>query len=621
MSLDGIYAALPTTTRGQPTPLSADAKGERIAYASNKSIFLRSIDDPAVSTQYTQHTTNTTVAKFSPSGFYCASGDASGIVRVWDCSPNGSGATKGEYSIINGRINDIAWDGDSQRIIAVGDGKQRYGHCVTADSGNTVGEISGHSAQVQAVSIRQQRPIRAATAGDDKNLVFYQGPPFKFSDIPGRGNHTNFVYDVAFSPDGTYLVSVGGDKKIYLYDGKTGEVKNEIVDSAEGHTGSIFAVSWSKDSKRFVTCSADRTVKMWDVEAGKVTHTWSFGDGVDVANQQVGVVWPNRADGLIISLSLSGELNYLHENSTKPTKTLSGHQKSVTALVSSDETSNPTLWTGSSEGRLCSWDAATGIAEAIEGKGHSNIISGLAATSGSKHPQVYSAGWDDTIRTVDANAKTFTASTKLSSQPKALTCTSDSLVVVAQSESVIVYRDGEEDGELPLKSSPSALSAHGSTVAIGSADSSLRLFTVTPGKAPKQSAVADSVSATPITAITFSKDGSMIAAGTAAGKIYVYKISSGLTGAITGSVSLELVTDRWSAHTGKVTCIAWNADGTGAVSGSLDTNIHVWSLKEPGKRVKATNAHKEGVNGIVWVKDSVYSTGADAAVKKWKVII
>lgn len=541
---------------------------------------------------------------------------------MWDCSPNGSGATKGEYAIINGRINDLAWDGDSQRIIAVGDGKQRFGHCVTADSGNTVGEISGHSAQVNAVSIRQQRPIRAATAGDDKNLVFYQGPPFKFSDIPGRGNHSNFIYGVAFSPDGTYLVSVGGDKKIYLYNGKTGELRNEVVDSKEGHTGSIFGVSWSKDSKHFVTCSADRTVKIWDAEAGKVTHTWVLGETNDVAQQQVGVVWPHRSDGLIISLSLSGELNYLYENSLTPTKVLSGHQKNVTALTLSSDASNPTLWTGSSDGRLCSWDATTGSAEAIEGDGHTNIISGLTATSSASHPQIFSVGWDDTLRSVDASAKTFTgSSTKLSSQPKALTCTADALVVVAQLESVIVYRDGEEDGELPLKSSPSALSAHGSTVAIGSSDSSLRLFTLTPGKAPKQSAVVEAVSATPITAIAFTDDGAMLAAGTAAGKIYVYKVSSGITGAVTGNASLELVTDRWSAHTGRITSIAWKPDCAGAVSGSLDTNIHVWSLKEPGKRVKATNAHKEGVNGVAWVGDTVYSTGADAAVKKWKVTI
>jgi WD repeat-containing protein 1 (actin-interacting protein 1) len=41
----------------------------------------------------------------------------------------------------------------------------------------------------------------------------------------------------------------------------------------------------------------------------------------------------------------------------------------------------------------------------------------------------------------------------------------------------------------------------------------------------------------------------------------------------------------------------------------------------PGKRVKAPNAHKDGVNGVCWVEGStkVVSVGGDAAVKIWKV--
>lgn len=34
--------------------------------------------------------------------------------------------TKGEFGIISGPIKDLAWDGESKRIIAVGDGKERY---------------------------------------------------------------------------------------------------------------------------------------------------------------------------------------------------------------------------------------------------------------------------------------------------------------------------------------------------------------------------------------------------------------------------------------------------------------------------------------------------------------
>ena len=245
-----IWAPSPATERGKPTPLSADPKSQRLAYANGKSVFLRSIDEPALSTQYTQHTAPTTVARFAPSGAYVASGDAAGTVRVWDCL--GEGITKGEYAIVR-KVQDLAWDGDSQRIIAVGDGKERFGHCFTWDSGNSVGEIAGHSAPINAVALRQRRPFRAATASDDANVVFYHGAPFKFNAIL-KGQHSRFVYGVAFSPDGSTLVSVGADKKIWLYDGKTGEVRRQIGE--DEHKGSIFAVSWSSDSKRFVTSSA-----------------------------------------------------------------------------------------------------------------------------------------------------------------------------------------------------------------------------------------------------------------------------------------------------------------------------------------------------------------------------
>jgi WD40 repeat protein len=69
-----------------------------------------------------------------------------------------------------------------------------------------------------------------------------------------------------------------------------------------------------------------------------------------------------------------------------------------------------------------------------------------------------------------------------------------------------------------------------------------------------------------------------------------------------------------------VTSLCWSPDGKKAVSGSLDTNVCVWSLANPGNRVKAMNAHKEGVGAVVWVEDGrVVSCGADAAVKVWRV--
>lgn len=520
----------------------------------------------------------------------------------------GEGTTKGEYFIISGRINDLAWDGDSQRIIAVGDGKQRFGHCITADSGNSVGEISGHTAQVNAVSIRQQRPLRAATAGDDRTLAFYHGAPFKFNTSQ-RGNHNNFIYGVSFSPDGANLVSVGGDRKIWLYDGKTGEVKGQIGEGE--HKGSIFGASWAKDSRKFVTASGDRTVKIWDVEHDKVVQGWNLGEEgtVSVPDQQVGVVWPaGRSDGLVISLSLSGDMNYLVEGEQKPTRIVQGHQKNVTALSLSDSgTKEETLWSSSSEGRVCSWNTANGLAEKVEGDCHANYVNGLAATE-EGHGRIYSIGWDDTLRSIDTSAKTFVGSpTKLSGQPKGI-ATAGATVLVSKPEGIEIFEDGQKTGELSLKTSPTAIAASAKTAAVGFEDSTVRIYTLTRKTLEQKHDLK--VTSYPITAMAISPDGSLLAAGDSAGKISVFK-----------TTDKSLVTNRWAFHTAKVLAIAWNKRGTHAASGSLDTNLMVWSVASPTERIKVSNAHKEGVNGVAWLDGDtkIASAGADAAVKIWKV--
>ncbi|KAI1389839.1 WD40 repeat-like protein [Hypoxylon trugodes] len=604
ITIEKILAAAPVTARGQPTQLSTDAKGERITYASGKSIFVRSIDDPSSSKQYTGHTAQTTVAKFSPSGFYIASGDVSGSVRVWDSIEAEN--TKGEYHIISGRINDIAWDGDSQRIIAVGDGRERFGHCITADSGNSVGEVSGHSKAINSVAVRPLRPLRAATVSDDLAMCFLHGAPFKFNS-KSTGLHKGFVLGTAFSPDGNTLVTVGADKRIQLYDGKTGEPTKSIGEGE--HTGSIFAVSWAKDSKRFVTASADQTVKLWDVEAGTVVQTWRFGEegGVSIPDQQVGVVWPHgRSDGLIISLSLGGDLNYLVEGNPKSTKVVQGHNKSITALGEGSDGKGNTLWTGSFDGRVCSWDVSSGVGTVVDGQSHTNQVTEFTSSAG----RAYSVGWDDTLRIVDESANTFAGeSLKLSAQPKGV-ASADGKVYVATVTGVEIYVKDQLAGTFDIADSqPTAIAAQGSLVAVGLSNNAVRLYKADSSNKLTQSHEAKNSTAQ-ISALAFSKDGSLLAAGNTAGKIYAYK-----TGA------LEVATDRWSAHTGRVTSIAWNEAGTHAVSGALDTNVFVWSLAKPGSRVKTLNAHKDGVNGVAWVDGGkkVATTGGDAAVKIWNV--
>ena len=102
-----------------------------------------------------------------------------GNIRIWD-TINAEHILKDEFQILAGPIHDIAWSPDSQRLIIVGEGRERYGAAILADGGSSVGSISGHSKPITTCDFKPSRPFRVATGGEDNQSNFYAGPPFKF---------------------------------------------------------------------------------------------------------------------------------------------------------------------------------------------------------------------------------------------------------------------------------------------------------------------------------------------------------------------------------------------------------------------------------------------------------
>lgn len=49
-----------------------------------------------------------------------------------------------------------------------------------AETGTSVGEISGQSKPINSVDFRPVRPFRIVTASEDNTLAVFEGPPFKF---------------------------------------------------------------------------------------------------------------------------------------------------------------------------------------------------------------------------------------------------------------------------------------------------------------------------------------------------------------------------------------------------------------------------------------------------------
>lgn len=82
------------------------------------------LQNPCLAFVYTDHAATVKVAKFSPTGKFIASGDASGKVRVWAFT-QAEHNLKYELPSIGGEVEDLAWDSESKRILVVGGGSHK----------------------------------------------------------------------------------------------------------------------------------------------------------------------------------------------------------------------------------------------------------------------------------------------------------------------------------------------------------------------------------------------------------------------------------------------------------------------------------------------------------------
>ena len=566
---------------------------------------MRDLENPSFATEYVGHKAQTTVARYSPSGYYMASGDVNGNVRIWD-TVNEEHLLKNECRPISGRINDIAWDSESKRLIAVGEGKESFGHAFSFDTLSSVGEITGHSKVINSVSIRQERPFRAVTASDDMTVSFFNGVPFKY--VKNIRDHTRFVHSVQFSPNGEFFASAGADGKIFLYDGKTGDKIDELTTAENSHTGSVFALAWSPDSSQLLSSSADYTAKIWDINGKSVVNTFEINSAITtVDNQQVGNLW--KGDYLITA-SLSGELSYLDKNSGKVSRRINGHSKAITALAVSEDN---TLFTGSYDGRVFGWKyGAEGdhtTAQRIEGEGHGNQVTGLSF----KQNELLSVAMDDTVR----QASNYKFSGKIAttgSLPSSIAVSENKTTVVATNEKVIVYDDKlEKIGQLEnpgFTPTVADISPDGKTVYVGGQDNKVRVYELSNGSFTEAGELNKNLGN--ITALAVHPELNLIAVGDSVGKIFVYDTESKTT-----------KIQNWVFHTSRITSFDWSKCGQFLVSGSIDTNVYVWNREKPFKKVAIKNAHVDAVNSVRFLNNSsglsITSVGQDAAVRVWDI--
>jgi WD40 repeat protein len=184
--------------------------------------------------------------------------------------------------------------------------------------------LQGHTGDVQAVAFSPDG-TRVVTGSADKTARLWDTKEGKL--IAALLGHTGDVQAVAFSPDGTRVVTGSRDNTARLWDAKDGK---PIV-SLQGHTESVVAVTFSPDGLRVLTGSWDKTARLWDAKDGKLMATL-------LGHTQRVTAAAFSPDGTrVITGSEDADARLWDVKESRSIATLQGHQGSVEAVAFSPD--------------------------------------------------------------------------------------------------------------------------------------------------------------------------------------------------------------------------------------------------------------------------------------------
>ncbi len=209
---------------------------------------------------------------YSPDGKKVLSGSLDGTSRIWDVE------SQRQLTIMKGhvgRVISVAFSPDATRVVTgarthTGPGNVKYPADDTAriwDAGT--GQqlaLLRHDQGVESVAFTPDGTKVISGSAEGTIRIWDAESARDPSVLKG---HSNWVRSLAISRDGQRLASASGDRSGIVWDLAAGTQVERLV----GHTGLLDRIAFSNDGKRLVTGSRDQTLRVWDAGSGKLLLT------------------------------------------------------------------------------------------------------------------------------------------------------------------------------------------------------------------------------------------------------------------------------------------------------------------------------------------------------------
>jgi WD40 repeat protein/GTPase SAR1 family protein len=376
-----------------------------------------------------------------------------------------------------------------------------------------------------------------------------------------------------------------------------------------GHTGGVESVTWNHDDSKILSGSADRTLKIWDAMTGELLHTL---DGH--LKGVLSVAW-NHDSSRIVSGSYDGTVKIWNGITCELLMTLNDNGEVNSVSWSHNGWK---IASGSSNAMVCIWNAITGELLLSLPDCYTNCVfcvawnhddSKLLSCSNGKMIKIWNTTTGELLKAWNPLTGEF-LSKSLKSPPDAVTSASwnydSSLIVSGSARAFVKIWDGLTGALLKtLRGHKNEVhtviwNRDGSKILSGSKGGTIKIWDALTG------GHEESVVQTSNDSVAWNHDESRIVSGSENGTIRVWKgwgkeakknSVSGITslsewnpvdstrivsGSEDGTVEIwDGLTGKllksWKGHSDRVTCIAWNHDGTRIASvGPEDKTIKIW---------------------------------------------